>query len=202
MAFIETPNAVMAYLQWQTVSGSADWGVTLWFTSPSFGVSDQEALGDALNDWNDVNLMLAMSTQIKSFQCTVYDMRSPSGPVVSRTASGQIGGQTGTLGPLSVCAVVTFNTAARGKTAQGRNYISGFRQDDMDGNQIDGGRISTILASYQGLNAQTVPLGFTHVMVSFRELGVPRAQGLARAVTQYVVRSSRIASQDRRAPRP
>jgi hypothetical protein len=102
--------------------------------------------------------------------------------------------------PNNVALTVSFRTAARGRSARGRNYIAGLSDDQVLHNTVDASVASGLAAAYNDIPARLEGLGYGWVVVSKKSGGVPRVAGLARPVTTAIVVDRTVDSQRRRLP--
>lgn len=201
MAFIPTPNAAKVYYSWAR-SGDTPMGSTLWFTKTDFTLADMEALGDAVGAWQNAQIMPRISADYTSQDVVVYDMTDSEGPVVTRTIAATTGSQAGERTSEGLCWVQTFRTNARGRTGIGRNYLSGFTENQCNGNLINSSEGALNEVAFDSLTNYIPATGWTHVIVSFQLDGVKRTAGLARAVVTSEGRSNVLGYQRRRVNRP
>jgi hypothetical protein len=173
---------------------------TLWFRKFPGGFSESD-LGDLntdLIDWWDTNVSPSLSSNLSLVEVTSTDQSSSSAPsVVTMTAVP--GGLTGEAGPGSNCITIKFTTNERGRSGRGRNYISGLREVDVNGNTYDAGRISELVAGYDLL--RTAPLlsgAAVWNVVSHFTAGSARESGYAIPITGVSVADNAIDSQRRR----
>jgi len=195
MAFIPFNDGVRAVIS-QGLSGSTPWSNTLWFLhsggAPS--VTDLENLADALVSWWTLQVNDYQSSSVLLNQIEVYDMSAENGPVIT-TTSGAAGSQSGELISPANCAVIKFGTNFRGRSARGRNFVSGFVESQAVYNGIDSTTLNGLETAYGLLPSYASPEGFLHVVASFFLNGAARSEALAQLVTSYTVRSAIFGSQ-------
>lgn len=200
MAFIPVVDGGRAVMLFQTVNFT--WSIQQYYTKLDFDETDMEALASYLSDTFGPDLLLGMEGQTSLIQTTVYDMRAEVAPkVIDVPIVPPVGQRPGSPAAVHSAAVVTFNTNARGKTAQGRNYLSGLSETDVSDNSI-GATIEGIFnAAYTTRLIDISPAGWDFVVASFQEGGVPRVTALTRPVTGAIIRSPRLGAQRRRVRR-
>jgi hypothetical protein len=93
---------------------------------------------------------------------------------------------------------MTLLTNARGKTAQGRNFISGLGEEDVDDDSINSVIQGIFEATYQNELIAINPAGWQFVVASFQENNAPRTVALTRPVIQATIRLRIVGSQRRR----
>lgn len=201
MAFIPVQDTVQAVLEYG--NGTLEWTNTLWFRKPGFTEVEQQQLADELGLWAVNNLIPNYWTGWGGQLLTVYDMSSPTAPKKFSTQFNLNGSVAGSEAPLSIALVVTFYTAARGRSGRGRNYVTGFVEADTSANAvINAVRVTNIQQAYTTLRTSMLALGWEWVVVQRYELGAPLPAGVPRPVTSEIVRSAAFGSQRRRVPRP
>lgn len=202
MVFVPFPSGALAVIEY----GLSDttWTNTLWFAdlddvSPSF-----QDLADYLTTWVNSNIMTNLATAWANRNVTVYDMSSQEGQVYYTTGTGNSGSVTGNLASVNAALVVTFYTANRGRSARGRNYITGFSEDDVGATEVTSStRVTNIDTAYSNLiSAVQSNTGFYWVVASKYHDGAAREEVFAQDVLNVVVRSAKLGSQRRRVTRP
>lgn len=199
MAFIPVADAAQAIVAFQ--HNDQDWTFGLWFTQASFGVTEQETLAIALDGWVHSSLKTHISQDADYLGVTVYDQRSSSAPVVIENANA--GACTGAVDilPLNTALVLTFYTAARGRTARGRCYFAGVSEGNFTDGAFTAGIAAALESAFGAMHTSVLSQNWTPVVVSKYENGLPRAAGLARAITDVQCRSVRPGTQRRRIDR-
>lgn len=201
MVFVPFPSGALAIIDY----GLSDthWTNTLWFAdlddvSPSF-----QDLSDYLMGWSKTNIMTNLATAWAVNDVTVYDMSSETGQVFHTTVAAGSGSVSGTLSPVNAALVVTFYTANRGRSSRGRNYITGFVEDDVGATEVTSAtRVTNIDTAYSNLVAGVQQnTGFYWVVASRYSDGSPREEVFAQDVLNVVVRSAKLGSQRRRVTR-
>jgi len=197
MAFTPTPNAVRSSLR-MTLHGENVIN-TLWHLLPSpAAAADLQAINTYLIAWWSNNIAANLSEDIVLVEVTSIAQDSSSAPSVS-VGTVVEGGIIGGALPGNCCITLKFNTNARGRTGRGRNYISGLRETDVQGNQIDAARAEALRAGYDMLRTGTPPIvGMNWILASFQQDGVPRGQGQVRDIIGVQVVNLDIDSQRRR----
>lgn len=172
---------------------------------------DETSVSDflaAMRTLIQTDLMPTLSTALKLIRLigTLLDAVDSLGVVLNVTP-GFAGSVGGSALPNNAALTVTFQTAARGRSARGRNYITGLTTDMQDGiNSIEDASVTGWLSYYDALRALAGENGATMVVVS-RFSGVdadgkpiPRALGVTNAITGFAVYDRTIDSQRRRLP--
>jgi hypothetical protein len=112
----------------------------------------------------------------------------PTGTVAEQSAPG------------GTCLAFSFRTNGRGRSSRGRNYISGFSEQVISGNNVNSvaqGVLLQALQDYFNTMAASA-LGLEHVIVSRVENSVPRITALVQPVTAITLVDGRLDSQRRR----
>ena len=103
--------------------------------------------------------------------------------------------------PNSAALAVSFRTAARGRTARGRNYVFGMPQAYLVSNSFSAPFVNGVQSAYNTLIGVAADNGYTWVVASRYENNAPRTSGLTRPVTAAVVVDEVLDSQRRRLPK-
>lgn len=163
---------------------------------------------DAMRSLVETDLMPSLSTAIKFIRLigTLLDAVDSLGLVLSVTPP-VAGSNIGAGLPNNSAYVVTFNTATRGRSGRGRNYIAGLTTaDESDANTVNDMFRTGILAYYSALKALASENGAEMVVVS-RFSGVapdgkpiPRVTGVTHPITGFSTFDRTLDSQRRRLP--
>jgi len=202
MAFIEFDDGALAILEWG--SDATQWTTTLWFKQLAPDSADYQELADFLHDHFGTNLCPSLWDNFYLRKVTVYDMQTETGSVTYDTKTQVQGGKTGTGAALNAALVVTFRTPARGRSARGRNYITGFVEADTGADEVTNATtISDIVDCFDDLvtDVQT-NTDFYWVVASHYSGGLPRAEVMAITISGAENRSAKFGSQRRRVDRP
>lgn len=163
---------------------------------------------DAMRSLVETDLMPSLSTAIKFVRLigTLLDAVDSLGIVLSVTPP-VTGSNVGAGLPNNSAYVITFNTATRGRSGRGRNYIAGLTTaDESDANTVNDMFRTGIIAYYTALKALGSENGATMVVAS-RYSGVdadgkpiPRATGVTYPITGFSTFDRTLDSQRRRLP--
>lgn len=202
MPFVPTPNSVEAVIQYGIV-GETPMSNSLWFSRPSFDLSEMEDLANAVSAVWRAGVLGLLSSNIQFNQIEVIDQRTVGAPsVISTVGAGQAGGTGPTLANTRGALVVTFRTQDRGRFARGRNYVRGFDEAAMGAQEIAQNIADGVLATYRDILLLQPPVGWTSVVRSKQENGVALDPAKTRAITEVLVRSVIMGSQRRSYSRP
>ena len=202
MAFIPVPNTAQAELiyiwQDQVVEN------VLYFTTgaPMTPVMLQMIASD-LKAWWIADIQDLQGVDIALREIKVTDLETESSPVFTLTSGLPLNGNVASEpmpGNVSLC--VSFRSAGRGRSSRGRNYFPGLTENQVQGNIVTSGVITSLLTAYGRL--QTGDAMFDSqagwVVVSRFHNKAPRAIGLAQPVTSVVIIDPFVDSQRRRLP--
>lgn len=198
MAFIPTPNAVRASLEF--LFGGQVVVLTLgWHKATGWDAAGMEDLGDALVDWMDAALKFHMANDVSLESINVLDLEDAAGPSINVSAGLPITGTNANLpAPNNVAAVVSFLTDLRGRSYRGRNYVPGIPEPSwQDSTAITTAAAAALAAAYADLEDVATATGAEHVVVSKFHNNAPRVAGVATPVTAYRV-DTKLDSQRRR----
>lgn len=202
MAFIPFPDGARAVI----VVGSAtlEWTNTLWFEDLNGPPADFQGLANYLHTWYGSNIMPYIDDSFQLKNVDVYDMSNVLGQVKTSVNAPVSGGYAGDAIPIHSALVVTFYSAARGRSGRGRNYISGLGEAGVSTTVVgDAAIVAGVEQGYDSLRQfvqqQT---GFVWVVASQYSNGAPRTEVLPLQVERVSVRSAILGAQRRRIARP
>lgn len=160
---------------------------TLWFRNlAGVTLSSAEDLADQLDLWASGVIMPILCVGVDYLDVTVYDMTSPdSFVVVNDDNTGSSGEDVGAILPLNCAMTVTFQTARRGRSYRGRNYLCGFTEPTANHNRWTTGIQADVAAAYNLLNPMISESGYVHVVASSQQNGAPLVLGVTTPVTGY-----------------
>lgn len=200
MAFVPFPTGIQAELRFLLDEQRVE--NTLWFDAGGTPTTAQlEDVALMLTAWAASDLLSALSNQISLMEVYVTSQASNTAPTYSSTAGMPIPGGIASVAVPNQCALgVTFRTAARGRTARGRNYVAGIPQTKLVSNTWDTTWANDIRAGYGNLIADAATAGVTWCVASKRFNNADRATGLLRPVTSVALVDYIVDSQRRRTP--
>lgn len=197
MAFIPTPGvarvAILQSLHAQDVVN------TLWFDKTSLGSIEPLDLSDlaiAIGGWWELQIAPLMSTDMSLVSVTATAQDSLIAPSVEEMTPAS-GTAVGSALPGSNCITVKFNTAFRGRSARGRNYVSGIREADVIGNVVDADFAADLVTAYNTL-VSAPPTGWNWVLVSHYTELEPREEGVFFDILSASIVDRNVDSQRRR----
>lgn len=144
------------------------------------------------------NIMGATIDTVQYDDCVVTDLRTDGAPqFVSTSGFPLVGLDSGDELPEQLAALISWNTAFRGRSGRGRTYFGGFDEADNTAGQVDTGLLAS-LASFAGdLMADAPAWG----IVSRYHGGARRVNGLFQPITGFHI-GTIWATQRRRGLRP
>lgn len=198
MAYIPALNTVKVVLE--QLFGSQVLANIIYFLMT--GTPTEEIMDDLVLDvidWWDDNIRTHLSNALSLTAVTGTDLTTESGATVTETLATPLAGAgTEEATPSNAATVVSFRTAGRGRSARGRNYVSGLTTaHTVSPTDISTSQAGALLAGYEALSAVETANSCTHVVVSKFHNKLPRASALIQPVTAYVCDTA-IDSQRRR----
>lgn len=201
MAHVPTPNTVKACLRY--VQNGQNTCNVFHF---DVGTEPTEALlrdvADMLTNWW-VTEMADLTHGGTSLQAVeVVDVSADNQEGIVSTAGLPVSGtHTGTALPNNVTVCVKCATGFTGRTRRGRKYVAGLEREQA---QADGQTLTEVARqafedAFRALVTDAATAGFTWVINSIMEDGVPRLVGLNTPVTDISVNGT-LDSQRRRLP--
>jgi hypothetical protein len=201
MVFIPVPDCAQAILVYGNVTNT--WTNTLWFEKAGFDETDQGLLAQYLHNWAAANIMPELSSTFSIQTVKVYDERTSLGPVEFSGLAPVGGSQPANAAPISTALVVSIYTDQRGRSGRGRNYITGFCEDDVSSTSVNTAlRVTNIQQAYTTLiNEVQTSVGWFWQVVSKYGDGEIRTPALSLNVDHVAVRTALLGSQRRRIDR-
>jgi hypothetical protein len=201
MDFVPVLNAVQAELRMLLDNQRVE--NTLWFQYPgSVSTANMTALANALITWWSAQYAVGLTTQLRLVECKVSDMSAADASAVTVTApANTIGTNTNPPAPNNVSFTITFRTSGRGRTARGRNYVTGFVNGHFTANTLASTTRNALVASYSSLIGLAADNGCTWVVASRRLNKNPRLIGVTRPIISAVAVDDTADSQRRRLPK-
>lgn len=148
----------------------------------------------AVGGWAELTLAPLLSRDWTYVRTTGIDLSSATGPSVFVTG-GVDGGVDQEAAPNNVAACVKFNTASRGRSFRGRNYVPGIPNNLLTLNTLDPGFMSDLIGAYNLLpGAGGFVAGWEFGVVSRFSEGTPRAEGLFIPITDCSMTTNTVRS--------
>lgn len=187
MAFIPFPTGCVEAVLKGTVDG-IPWVNVIGgqYITGAATVGDGSNLALALNAWWVANIAPLVVTGLCDIrEVDVYDLTSSSGWVAT-DADAHDGTHATPMVPNNVAMTVTFQTANRGRSFRGRNFIAGLASALLqDQKTWSATAISAMDGAYAALPTAMTGAGFHHVVLSRQTGHAPRTTGVATIVANY-----------------
>lgn len=149
--------------------------------SPTDGFS----LGSILSGWIGSNLANDVTTLVNFVEVVVNDLTSATGWQAITTV-GTPGTDGGNYAPNQVAMCVTLQSAVRGRSQRGRNYLPGVSRDHLqDAKTWAAAQCTTVENDYNSGNLAVIAGGWTPVILSRISGGAYRALGQVTPVANY-----------------
>lgn len=184
MAFIPFPagtvevhlNGTLAGIPVQNVLGAK-------FFTGAAGPLDGHALAVAIDNWYvAATYFSSIGNDYTQNDIEVIDLTSASG-WVANLVTGRVGTAGASVVQNQVAMVVTLQTARRGRSYRGRNYLAGLPQSDLvSPSEWSLAAISTFETYYGNLMNAIQTAGWTPVVLSRVQGGVPLVLGVTTPV--------------------
>jgi hypothetical protein len=202
MAFVPATDVVQANLRFTLLDQQVENTLYFEFDNGNVQPSDMQTLGTDLITWWGANVGPHVLDDMFMREVYLTDLTTQTAPTVTVVPGNNVTGD-GTADPLpnNVALCVSFRTEGRGRSARGRNYVSGFGENGVSGNTFTSTISNGIRDAYEELlDATTYTGAWTWVVLSRFEDGVARAAGLVQPVTAVVLTDTTVDSQRRRLP--
>lgn len=164
------------------------WNLTLGMKySGAVTLTELTALAVQIDAWWGADLRNRISTFATLTQIRCTGLTTATDPSYSMPPSATPDGAlTGSPMPPSVCMGVTFQTALRGRSYRGRNFVAGRVQEEL-ANEASWAAtpLANMLVKYQALPAAVAVAGWSHVVLSRQLDGARRTVGASTPVTGY-----------------
>jgi len=199
MAFIPTPNCVMATVQYTGPNSAIAVNRFYCATISVPTEADLEDVADAFTDWLISEWAPISSDVWQATAVTARAMNEAEGLEFNQTALLPVDGALGsdTDIPNQVTGTVTLNTGLVGRSARGRTYIVGINGSVINQFRLSDAGQANYQSAYEALRADLETRGHALQVVSFFEDSVPRTEGRALPVVSVNARFP-IATQRRR----
>jgi len=200
MAFIPAANTVQAELRYVWNQQKCE-NVLNFYDASGWTLGAMATLATDLFAWWTAHLKPIQSNTAVLNEIYITDLTTNTSPTHSYVPAGANAGSSGNASvPNSVAMCVSLRTAARGRTARGRNYVLGLQQVAVTANIWAPTTIAAVEAGYQALASGASPTPGVLAIVSRYENNVPRAAAVVRPVISAVVVDNIIDNQRRRLP--
>lgn len=156
-----------------------------YFLTGAATVSDGQALVDGLRAAFISDIMGDMSPEMIYDNSDAVELSSATSWIATE-ATPTVGRASGNPVANQAALVVTENTAFRGRSFRGRNYIPGLPASKQDSSIYwKATTITDYNTFYEDMNAAMYAIGWQHCVLSRYTAGAPRVLGVATDVISY-----------------
>lgn len=154
-------------------------------------LTDLQTLETAADTWWTNFLAGQISTNCALNDIKVTGLTTATDPAFATPPATQAAGTlTGTVLDAASAMVVTFNTAKRGRSYRGRNYVAGRITADLQTiSTWTSGRVAAVQNAYINIPSTFGPVNWSHVILSRQENSVRRTVGVATPVVSYTTKT-------------
>lgn len=201
MTFIPVPNCAQVRFEGRLDGQQCINDLYFRHTTGAIAAADLQGLAAALGLWYGGTLVPLLNEAYSSVAVHARDLTAAIGFTADQ-AMPAVGGVSGEAAPNNCTMAVSFRTSLSGRSNRGRNYIPCLTNSQVNGNDIDAGFASDVVAAYSALlfGGGGVPAGWVWVIVSRFTLGLPRVTGTFQEVFSVLVTDLVVDSQRRRLP--
>jgi len=200
MAFIPALNTARVTLK-QTMHGSTVQNVTHVVNETGWSPEELTALAELYIAWANDAYGSNLSTDLQFVSVAARDMTSDDAPGVEVAFPALSGGDITSPGmPGNVALAVKFKTGFTGKNRNGRWFVAGLTEGNVNGNTVSDANRDLIVESFGDLRIALNAAGYTLVIASFydgfnlveypdgtiRKKPKPRANALLTSVETFV----------------
>jgi hypothetical protein len=200
MAYVPATNVLMVELRQTMFSENIE--NTLYFAhTGSIDSGEVDNLFDFLEDEFIPQMASVQTIELAWNELYGTDLTTSTSPTYSRVFAAPILGD-GAVSPAmpgSIACCISFRTAARGRSARGRNYVSGIQETHVTDNLFDTTMVNWLVAQYETLmGGGTFPANWQWVVISRYGDGEARPAALIREVTDVLSTDLHVDSQRKR----
>lgn len=200
MPFPPTPNtikvAVTGQLAGQQVTNVYYVEKISAWTSPEL-----EQVADEFIAWLRTEVLPLLATEFVYTLIEILDLTTANGIYYTRQIDTPNTGQVASPAMPNECAVcLSLRTAQSGRSFRGRKYMSGVPENNVTNNTVTTPYLQAWVNAFNGLLLTIGTAGWSWVVVSTVENGVPRAQGVTTAINSVIFTDDIIDSQRSRKP--
>lgn len=189
MAFIPLPNGIRVGVEY-TLSGETVVNVYHVTRTAPVVTANLTALAEIFLEWWDeddtVGAKDSFSNDLALFRVVATDVSELGGEQVINVPVTPIPGASSTdSAPNNVAWCVGLRTGLVGRSYMGRNYYCGFSDVAWAGNILDAGIAAAHLDHLSNLQVSLAAEGFTWVVASYQNLGLPRTTAVGSEITSF-----------------
>jgi hypothetical protein len=196
------PNGNVAMVELRMVIDGQKVENTLYFSGePPLTPTTLNDLAVIVESWWADNISPILSTTLSLNEIVVTSLASETAPqIVFTTGLPDTGGNANAALPNNVSWAIKFNTANRGRSGRGRNFIVGLTEEVVSASQLNVITAAQLVDGYLDLLADLSGGDWTWVVYSRFEDKVERTTGLAQEVISVGYTDLIVDSQRRRLP--
>lgn len=199
MAFVPVPSGIKIAVEY-SLNGQLVVNVYYVTTTNPIITANLTALCDIFINWWSTNQRPNFTTSMFLERVVATDVSVPDGLQVVRDVSPPVAGTaTGATAPNNVAIVLSKRTGFSGRSYRGRTYYAGIAAAEVADNILSSALVTALLVDATALSAALGSAGYTWVVASFQENGVPRTTAVTKPITSFTM-DSRIDTQRRRLP--
>lgn len=159
----------------------------MWFRRAStYDLAALQLLVSEVSQWWINEIVPHLSQDYLFSSVYALDASSETGPTYTfNVPAGENGGIASPTMALNAALTVTFQTAQRGRSGRGRNYLSGLAETWGNGVAWQANLVAPIGAGYVTLGTYLVGTNSIHVVASHYTNGAERPQGVTFPVVSY-----------------
>lgn len=162
-------------------------------------LSVMEALAADMADWWTTNIAPNLSEDLTLTTVKATDLTTQTSPTFTFVPDAAIpGGRAQEAMSNQVCAVISFRSAARGRSSRGRNYVPGLGVADVTNNLYDQNLLNAIVDGYQLLADTVFDDARAWVVVSRQQNNVPLETAQMLPIATALAVNNRVKTQRRR----
>jgi hypothetical protein len=202
MAFVGKANCVQVNLRFTLLSQQIENTLYFEYNAGSVTTALMTTLGQDLITWWAASIAGELTTDLTFREVYVTDLTTQTSPTVTVTTGLPLNGTlSGDPVPNNVALCLSFRSSGRGRSSRGRNYISGFPEGYVSGNDIDTTLADALVVAYEELkDAATFTDDWTWIVYSRFQNGNARPEALIAPVDAVVLTDYTVDSQRRRLP--
>jgi len=200
MAFIPAANTAQVTFK-QSMHGNVVQNVFYVLNETGWSPAELTTLCNAIITWANDNYGSNLSTDLQFTSVAARDMTADDAPGVEVGFPALSGGDIASPGlPGNVALAVKFKTGFTGRNRNGRWFVAGLTEGNVNGNTVNAGNRDLIVEAFGDLRTQLLALGYAHVVASFyngthlvdlpngetRKRPTPRATALLTTIETYV----------------
>jgi hypothetical protein len=175
--FIPVPDVAEAHIR-GTLNGQPVENTLYFWKSGGWSITPLGLLATALREWFHGGILTDLSREYQFREVYVADLTSSEGATATdSTDAGTAGGIDSDTSSNQAAFVVKFNTALRGRSNRGRNYVCGVPENQVAGSKVNSTWANFVRNQYSSLAADFGILGFKWVAVSRYHNLEPRLEG-------------------------